>query len=269
MNKQIISPQAHAQAHLKMIAPNTDQFCFRVLPDNKASPIDACNHNGGFEEVLPQLQRADRAGGGAFVVVNEGGQKDSDITRVRAVFADTDGAPVEPIIDALAPHMVVESSPEKYHVYWLVADFPLDQFKPVQMAIANKFGTDKKVCNLSRVMRMPGFYHNKDEPVLSRLMKLNRQLPRYSPDEIVTGLGLQLSLREKDGQSSHSHRNGHTDAPPIAEVERVLACLNPFVDRDLWVRNILALAHDYGEDGRDLAHRWSRGDLWNGERDGA
>jgi hypothetical protein len=116
---------------------------------------------------------------------------------------------------------------------------------------------------------MPGFYHNKDEPVLSRLMKLNRQLPRYSPDEIVHGLGLQFALREKDGQSSHSLRNGHTDCPSIEEVEIALTLLNPFVDRDRWVLNIFALAHDYGEDGRDLAHRWSRGDLWNGERDGA
>jgi hypothetical protein len=218
---------------------------------------------------LPQLQRANRAGGGAFVVVNEGGQKDSDITRVRAVFADTDGAPVEPIIDALAPHMVVESSPENYHVYWLVADFPLDQFKPIQLAIANKFGTDKKVCNLSRVMRMPGFFHTKDEPVLSRLIALEPGLPRYTLDEVVTGLDLQLTPPDEDYQASEWNGTGKTDVPPIAEVEKALTYLNPFVDRDLWVRNILALAHDYGEGGRDLAHRWSRGELWNGGRDGA
>jgi hypothetical protein len=97
---------------------------------------------------------------------------------VRAVFADTDGAPLEPIIDVLTPHMVAESSPGKYHVYWLVTDFPLDRFAPVQVAIANKFGTDASVKDLSRLMRMPGFYYNKNEPFLSRLVALEPGLPR-------------------------------------------------------------------------------------------
>ncbi len=252
-----------------MIDPEANSFCFRVLPDNEASPVWEKNFNGKFGLILPQLQRANRAGGGAFVVVNEGGQKKSEITQVRAVFADTDGAPVEPIIDALKPHMVVESSPGNYHVYWFVADFPLAQFKPVQLAIATQFGTDESVNDLSRVMRMPGFYHNKNEPFLSSIVALNSGLPRYKLDEVVTGLDLQLTPPAEDHQSSEWNGTGKTDAPPIAEVEKALTYLNPFVRRGRWVRNILALAHDYGEDGRDLAHRWSRGELWNGGRDGA
>jgi hypothetical protein len=266
---QTIPPESQARAFLKMIDPEAKSFCFRQLPDNKVTRVRPDNLDGKLQEVLPKLQRANRAGGGAFVVVNDGGQKDEDIKRVRAVFADTDGAPVEPIIDALTPHIVVETSPKKYHVYWLVSDVPLDQFTPVQLAIAKQFGTDKSVINLSRVMRMPGFYHNKNEPFLSHLIALEPRLPRYTLDEVITGLDLQLTPPGDYKQSSGWNGTGYSDAPPIVEVERALAYLNPFVDRDLWVRNILALAHDYGEDGRDLAHRWSRGDLWNGGRDGA
>lgn len=262
-------PESQARAFLKMIDPEANSFCFRKLPDNKVTRVRPDNLDGKLQELLPKLQRANRAGGGAFVVVNEGGQKDDDITRVRAVFADTDGAPVEPIIDALTPHIVVETSPKKYHVYWLVSDFPLDQFKPIQLAIATQFGTDESVTNLSRVMRMPGFYHNKSEPFLSSIVGLNSGLPRYTLDEVVTGLDLQLTPPDEDQQSSEGYGTGKTDAPPIAEVEKALTYLNPFVIRGRWVRNILALAHDYGEDGRDLAHRWSRGELWNGGRDGA
>ncbi|WP_420587927.1 DNA-primase RepB domain-containing protein [Marivita sp.] len=259
----------HARAFLKMLDPHANSFYFRKLPDNASSQVSPRNLDGKLKEVLVQLQRANRAGGGAFVVINEGGHKDGDITRVRAVFADTDGAPVEPIIDALEPHMVVETSPKKYHVYWLVADFPLDQFKPVQLAIATQFGTDESVTNLSRVMRLPGLFHNKNEPVLSRLVNVNWQLPRYTLDEVVMRLSLQLMPPNQDRQPSEWNGTGKTDVPPIKEVEKALTYLNPFVDRELWFGNILALAHDYGEGGRDLAHRWSRGDLWNGERDGA
>ena len=266
----LIQPERQARAFLKMLDPDTDQFRFRQLPDNAKSKVRSRNLDGTFKAVLPKLQWASDTGGGAFVVVNEGGQKDSEINRVRAVFADTDGAPLEPIVEALKPHMVVESSPRNYHAYWLTeSDFPLDQFTPVQLAIARKYGTDKKVCNLSRVMRMPGFSHNKNEPVLSRLVKLNLQLPRYTHDEVVTGLGLQLQAPNVANQSAIPLRTKFADAPPIEEVERALAYLNPFVDRDTWVRSILALAHDYGESARDLAHRWSRGDLWNGGQHGA
>lgn len=266
---QTAPPEAQARAFLKMIDPEAKSFCFRVLPDNKTTGVRPDKLDRHFDTVLPQLQRANRAGGGAFVVVNEGGQRDNDITRVRAVFADTDGAPVEPIIDALTPHIVVETSPQKYHVYWLVSEFPLAQFKPVQLAIATQFGTDESVTNLSRVMRMPGFYHNKAEPFLSSIVGQNSGLPRYTLDEVVTGLDLQLTPPDKAHQPSEGDGTGKTDAPPIAEVEKALTYLNPFVIRGRWVRNILALAHDYGEEGRDLAHRWSRGDLWNGGRDGA
>lgn len=268
MNKTV-SPELQAWDFLKMLDPEAKSFCFRQLPDNERSRVRPGNLDGKLKEALPQLQRANRAGGGAFVVINEGGQKNGEITRVRAVFADTDGAPVKPIIDALKPHIVVETSPQKYHVYWLVADFPLDQFKPVQLAIATQFRTDESVNDLSRVMRMPGFYHNKNEPFLSRLKELNPGLPPYTLDEVITGLDLQLTPPDEGHRSRAWNGSGKTDVPPIAEVEKALTYLNPFVDRDLWVRNILAIAHDYGEDGRDLAHRWSRGDLWNGGRDGA
>jgi hypothetical protein len=53
----------------------------------------------------------------------------------------------------------------------------------------------------------------------------------------------------------------------FAEVKRALSYLNPFVPRDEWVRHIWALAHEFGEAGRELAHQWSRGDLWIGEHD--
>lgn len=261
---QTVSPEAHARAFLKMIDSNVNSFFFRKLPDNKMTRVRPDNLDGKLTGVLSQLKRANRIGGGAFVVVNYGGQKDDDITRVRALFADTDGAPVEPIIEALKPHMVVETSPKKYHVYWCVTDFPLDQFTPVQLAIATQFGTDKKVCNLARVMRIPGFLHNKSEPILSRLVQLNRQLPHYTLNEVVTGLGLQLQKPGVATQSKISLQTNYDDAPPISEIENALTYLNPFVDRDLWVQNILALSHDYGECGRNLAHRWSRGELWKG-----
>ena len=51
-------------------------------------------------------------------------------------------------------------------MYWLVKKGePLEKFKPAQKHLASVLGTDSTVCDLSRVMRVPGFlYCKNDEP---------------------------------------------------------------------------------------------------------
>lgn len=265
--RKTFSPEAHAEAFLKLLDPSAETFAFRVFPETSGSTIAACNRNGQIGQLRPFLQQKNEGGGGVFVVVNEGGQRTGEITRVRAVFADTDGAPLDPIKAALRPHIIVESSPGRWHAYWLVeAGFPLDKFSAVQTAIAKKFGTDKSIKDLPRVMRVPGFYHNKREPYLCSLVALDRKRPAYSLDDIVNGLSLDLNSAVKSEKAPRANaENGPT--ADFGEVERALGYLNPFVPRDEWIGHILSLAHEFGEGGRDLAHRWSRGDLWAGGPD--
>ncbi len=125
-------------------------------------------------------------GAGIFLTVNETdgkGRSKKNITRVRAVFADLDGAPLEPVLE-YCPSLIVESSPNRYHAYWMTYDTPLESFTRIQKAIANKFGSDPKVSDLNRVMRIPGYYHSKKEPVLSRVLFSNKL--KYSFDELKT-----------------------------------------------------------------------------------
>lgn len=104
--------------------------------------------------------------------------------RVRAQFIDTDGAPY-PADLPLKPHLVTQSSPGRWHLYWLVDGVLLDSFSTLQKALAEHYGTDPSVNDLPRVMRLPGFYHRKGEPVLVELLEAN-SAPPYSPEEIST-----------------------------------------------------------------------------------
>lgn len=147
--------------------------------------------HSGLDANIAELSRLQRDGAGVFWMVNEGdgaGRQEVNVTAVRYLFADTDGAPLAPLL-TLPPHMVVQSSPGRYHVYWRVVDCPLDRFKPVQRAIAEKFGTDKSVSDLPRVMRVPGFIHQKDTPFLVKIRDIGN-IPPYTLDDVVTGLGL-------------------------------------------------------------------------------
>ena len=107
------------------------------------------------------LAKLNTQGAGIFAMVNRGdgkGRTSANVQSVRAYFADLDGAPLAPVkASTLKPHLLIESSPNRWHAYWLVVDAPLDRFKTVQQAIAERFNADPKVCDLPRVMRLPGF----------------------------------------------------------------------------------------------------------------
>lgn len=151
------------QAFLDALDCEASVWTFQTFDDNadRKSGNLARTLSGTLYEHWDTLTRASQSGAGVFVTVNETdrqGRKTANITRVRAVFVDTDGADIEPI-RAAQPHILVESSPGNYHAYWLVSDAPLDEFKGAQKAMIEAWGTDKGVNDLPRVMRLPGFPH--------------------------------------------------------------------------------------------------------------
>ncbi|MDE2088070.1 MAG: primase C-terminal domain-containing protein [Xanthomonadaceae bacterium] len=151
--------------------------------------------HGNLTQHSATLARLNAAGAGIFVMVNGGdgqGRKAANVQQVRACFADLDGAPLAPVRTfALPPHIVVESSPGRWHAYWLTEDMPLERFKPMQQAIARQFDADPKVCDLPRVMRLPGFFHCKGEPFLSRVIEQHDGAP-YPRAAMVEAFGLAL-----------------------------------------------------------------------------
>ncbi|AFS53110.1 AAA family ATPase [Leptospirillum ferriphilum] len=167
---------------------STGLFTFQTFGDAKKDPALVRTLSGTFEQYRGELARLNQDGAGIFVTVarTDGqGRKRENITGVRAVFADFDGAPL-PDEWPLEPHLIIESSPERWHVYWFVeAGFPLDFFEPIQKSIADRFGSDPAVCDLPRVMRIPGFLHKKGMPFRSRVIRDWSCEPRYSPDDIL------------------------------------------------------------------------------------
>jgi len=109
------------------------------------------------------------------------------------VFVDLDGAPLEPVTQAtLKPHITVESSPGRYHAYWLVDGLPLDAFTTTQFAFANRFRGDPTVKDLPRVMRLPGFLHRKNEPFRTRILTLEDR-PSYAASELLRAFNIDLT----------------------------------------------------------------------------
>ena len=159
-------------------------FTFQTFDDDKDRKDFrlAKVYHGTLEQHANDLTRLNQAGAGIFVMINRGdgavheGKKTcrtkANVVAVRALFADADGVPIEPILrKSPPPHILVESSPDKWHVYWLTNDTPLAEFTARQQAIAVHLGTDPAVTDIPRVLRLPGFYHQKDAPFLTRLVE--------------------------------------------------------------------------------------------------
>lgn len=204
-----------AASFLQWLDPAAAEWCFRTFPDVGGG--SGRNYTGTLEQHGAALATDNAAGRGVFAVINAGGHKGAEIDRVRAVFADLDGAPLPPVLAGpLLPHIVLESSPGKWHAYWLVQGLPLDQFKGIQLAIAARFNSDASVSDLSRVMRLPGLIHAKGQQFQSRVIEWHDHA-RFTAAQVVeafppvartstpaTGTGSEAGVVVEDEGTRHA-----------------------------------------------------------------
>jgi hypothetical protein len=163
-------------------------------------------------EVFDSLEDLNQAGYDIFVTINETDGKDikgANITRVRALFADFDGSPLSNLERIpLKPSFTVNTSPGKHHAYWLIDDCPLDEFKPMQQKLAQILDSDPAVCDLGRIMRVPGFYHLKGDPFMVTI-DCPEQVKRYSFREMKKAISSLAPIN--DVTARHSLKIGCTE----------------------------------------------------------
>jgi putative DNA primase/helicase len=171
-----------------------ERFTFQTFDDKtqKNSSLTRILH-GTLDEHFSSLVELNKRGAGVFFTVNETdlkGRSAANIVKVRAVFVDLDGTSLAPVVSApLLPHIIVESSEGRYHAYWIIEDMSLDIFSYVQKVLINKFNADKSVHDLPRVMRLPGFMHNKKDPFHVRVIEASGMLP-YTCSHFLKEFGI-------------------------------------------------------------------------------
>jgi hypothetical protein len=161
---------ADAERYIELLTGRADTvMCWRFIHDHDRS-ADAIKADSAIRLIWPGIVAHQNEGFGVFAVVNEGGQSAREITRVRAMFIDADGIPF-PLFWHQPPAFRVVRDELHWHAYWPVTDMPVEGFKEGQRRAAAFYGSDPAVCDLPRVMRVPGTYHLKDpaHPVLVKL----------------------------------------------------------------------------------------------------
>lgn len=231
----------------------SEEVTFQIFHDRDPRLGVARNFKGTLNAHWETLLQYNGQGMGIFVNINEcddGGRKAQNVKRVRAVFVDLDGAPLQPVEDfATSPNIIVESSPGRYHAYWCVKDCSLDQFSCIQRRLAHLFNGDRAVHDLPRVMRLPGFLHQKNTPYLTRVLKADTLM--YEIEQI------EQHLPPAPRSQSDPHTKQAGTPTPIEEIEEMLSFI-PADNYDDWVTTGMAIHSQHpGDEGLVLFRKWS------------
>lgn len=161
-----------------------------------------------YANAMATLAWRNAEGDGIGFIVNAGGTKDKDITRINACFVDWDAGRGEDgryrgeqevtaakatwrgaLDDFPLPPSVLVETRNGYHAYWLLnVGVSPDEFRLCQRRLAHHLNGDPVTVNPARVMRLPGFDWTKAgyERFPVRVVSVNNR--RFSIDELFGSL---------------------------------------------------------------------------------
>lgn len=155
----------------------------RIFSDKKGTGFKGKNlsfNMKDFQSKSKVLMAHNEANKGIFFVVNSGGNSDRKINKINAQFFECDTLSLEDQLEniskfPLEPSIIVQTK-KSLHVYFLIKNGKVEKFRDIQKKLAKHFNGDGSCINESRVMRVPGFYHCKEEPVRVKCIKFNPNL---------------------------------------------------------------------------------------------
>jgi hypothetical protein len=160
-----------------------------------------------------------------------------------------------------------------------VTEAELATFGAVQKKLAAKFSGDSAVSDVSRVMRLPGFVHQKGAPFLVRIVSMS-DAPPYQAAQIIDALGgiegkhrTQLPRKSEKpqgsialgaifadaGKGTEGAREGdYYGRPSLDKIKAALSVIDPNCDRVQWFRVGCALYAELGQSGLTVWDNWSQ-----------
>ena len=172
---------------LSLLDAAATSFTFQTVPEPKDQHPELWPQvlHGSMNDQLSKLTDLNSRGAAIYVTVNEtdgAGRKAENITRIRAIWQDDDcgyGGRFP-----LPPSIIVSSSPGKFQRYWLADGLSADDYKGLMATMIRDFGSDPQAgADIARVLRLPGFFHNKAAPYLVTILEASGT--RYSRDELL------------------------------------------------------------------------------------
>lgn len=257
--------------------------------DQKKGRIIPGHSYGTITEKWNELVNLNKQGAGIFVTINETDgvkRKAENIKSIRCIFVDLDGAPLVMLKKCpIKFHLLVESSPGRYHAYLKINPVPVTETTKEEMAnlfsaIQSKFADlsqgDHSVGSLCQVMRCPGFFHQKKNPFLSHIVSSN-SASALELSDVVEKLGIEIKKPEpepinfinSDEKLTEGERRKHLFKYTCGKVGQGLSdheveiltayrnleiCDPPFTDKEIEdiIQYAIKYEADYGLSGKEF-----------------
>ncbi|MBN1566804.1 MAG: hypothetical protein JXA73_03090 [Acidobacteria bacterium] len=174
------------------------------------------------------LRFEDRLGSDIYVSMNPLKQDSwhrtkNDIAAVRHLYLDLDRYAVQSLFSICrdprlpVPSYILNTSDGKYQIVWKVVDCDPDRAEQLQRSMAFEYGADRAATDVTRVLRIPGFYNHKYDPPyqvtaehISSAQCMIRDFNIPPPAEIHTlaqTVERRLKAHPGCGQASQSERD--------------------------------------------------------------
>jgi hypothetical protein len=255
---------------LKVFCIDAERLYFKTFHDalgSNAQKLD-CNLDE-YEDFKTELIKINNEGNGIFFVVNRGGQKNEEINRITSHFLDFDFGKVDTgrkdakgkivfeyrsneVIEILKEDFlikidmfklepsIVNETKNGFHVYWIVKDGQVNVFTKIEEELIKYFknnictSVDYKVKDLTRVLRVPEFMHQKNpkEPFKIKCIKFDTDLI-YTQQDICDAINVNYS--ELIEMKQEKNRN---PKKPKTEHKTTKSIIEPVKYRDSSVKRI-------------------------------
>ena len=153
---------------------------------------------------------------GIYFAVNRfppGNRTKETCTRIRAVFCEDDKTGKLRKKWPIEPSLIVESSPGKFHYYWLTTTKKFDEYNRVMQTMVNEYNCDPKARDISRVLRVPETFNHKKhlkKPFKVRIVGGNKR--KYPWNMIIIAFPPADKKRP-----THSDKDGNFDIEEAVE----------------------------------------------------
>ena len=231
-------------AYITSLTGNPNTECdWRIINDRNKGE-QAINLRGSFDSLAAQLTEYNNKGYGIFMTVNAmnatGPRTLDNIAAIRAHVVDIDDvltaqdSYIRAVRSDMPPHFAVQTSQGKYHLYWLVEPYTGNEFYTQQQRkLIQLYNSDPNVTDATRVLRVPGFMHNKADPQLVNCWSIHTG-PRYTFQQIADGLAT-VNVVEHIGNRKPLGAP-ELAAPSLELLNKALDMINPNdITREEWL----------------------------------
>ncbi len=269
MSSKKDTPRSQAMKFKKFFHNEGKTIFLAVGKGQNNKPFSRSFH-GTLKRHCDELLSLNQQGMNIYMLVNSANdrsRKSEDISSINALFIDYDhgdwyAEDMDSFLEKfpIKPHMVVETSPGCFHAYWKIGNAPIDRFSDIQKQLAKKFGSDPKVCDLARVMRVPGTFNTKREKrFMAKIVFFQENYDAISFEKfehIMFDDELSATKRDDIASTEKPARPRSDNQDKYLRVQRALDKL-PADDRSVWVTVGMALKDALGSNGLSIYKQWS------------